>query len=83
MIEHAKGRKRLSTDLPDEDASPTDLIESPDIRIRDWEAQLRLLRMLEEETRTRVSASEADDLQQYVGLLDAKVELVTTLNKTK
>jgi len=85
MIEHAKGRKRLSTDLPDEDASPADLIGSPDIsrRIRDWEAQLRLLRMLEVETRARVSACAADDLQQYVRLLDAKVQLATTLNKTK
>ena len=52
-------------------------------KIRDWEAQLRLLRMLEVETRARVSASAADDMQQYVRLVDAKVELATTLNKTK
>ena len=85
MIEYAKGRKRLSTDLPDEDASPADLIRSPDMsqRIRDWEAQLRFLRVLEVETRARVSASAADDMQQYMRLLDAKVELATTLNKTK
>merc|ERR1712139_389252 len=85
MIEHAKGRKRLSTHLPDEDAAPTNLIGSPYLsrRIRDWEAQLRLLRMLEVETRARISGSAADDLQQYVELLTAKTQLTATLNETK
>ena len=86
MIEHAKGRKRLSTDLPDEDASPADLIGSPyavSQRIRDLEVQLRLLRILEGVTRARVSASAADDMQKYVRLLEAKVELAITLTKTK
>ena len=86
MIEYAKGRKRLSTDLPDEDASPADLIGSPyavSQRIRDLEVQLRLLRILEGVTRARVSASAADDMQKYVRLLEAKVELAITLTKTK
>ena len=85
MIEHAKGRKRLFADLPDEVAPPADLLGSPYLsrRIRDWEAQLRLLQMLEVETRARVSASAADGLQQYAQLLAAKVELTTTLNMKK
>ena len=69
MIEHAKGRKRLSVDLPAEEASP--------------DAKLPFLRMLEGETRAKVSACAADDLQRYVMLLEAKVELVTALSKTK
>ena len=83
MIEHAKGRKRLSTDLPDEFAPPADLLGSPYMsrKIRDWEAQLRLLQILEVETRARVSASSADDLQKYARLLEAKIQLATSLNK--
>ena len=85
MIEHAKGRKRLSVDLPAEEASPTDLIGSPYMSrwIHRSDAKLRLLRMLEGETRAKVSACAADDLQRYVMLLEAKVELVTALSKTK
>ena len=85
MIEHAKGRKRLSVDLPAEEASPTDLIGSPYLRrwISDLDAKLRFLRMLEGETRARVSACAADDLQRYVMLLEAKVDVVTALSKTK
>ena len=84
MIEHAKGRKRLSADLPAEDAAPGDLIGSPYLNrwIRDSEAKLRLVQMLEGETRAKVSVCAADDLQRYVGLLEAKMNLVTALNKT-
>ena len=84
MIEHAKGRKRLSADLPAEDAAPGDLIGSPYLNrwIRDSEAKLRLVQMLEGETRAKVSVCAADDLHQYVGLLEAKLKLVTAINKT-
>lgn len=83
MIEHDKGRKRLSADLPAEDAQPLDLIGSPYLSrwLKDSEAKVRLLQMLEGETRAKVSACAADDLQRYLGLLEAKVDLVAALNK--
>ena len=85
MLEHVKGRKRLSTDLPAEAASPADLIGSTYLSrwLRDSEAKLRFVQILEGETRAKVSVCAAEDLQQYVWLLDAKVKLVSALNKTK
>ena len=68
MITHAaNGRERRSTDLPDKDLG----------------CKLRLLRVLEEETRARVSASAADEMHRYVKVVAADVEFATTLNKTK
>lgn len=85
MIEHAKGRKRLSVDLPAEDAPPVHLIGSPYLQrwMRNSEAKLRFVQMLEAETRAKISVPAADDLQRYVELLKAKVELVAALNKTQ
>jgi hypothetical protein len=51
-------------------------------QIRDSEAKLRLVQMLEGETQAKVSVCAADELQRYVGLLEAKMNLVTALNKT-
>ena len=61
MIEHGKGRKRLSADLPAADARPLDLIGSPYLSrwLKDSEAKVRLLQMLEGETRAKVSTCAA------------------------
>lgn len=85
MIKYAKGRELLSTDLPDKVAPSADPIGSPYMRqrIQDWEVQLRFLQALEKETRARVSANAADNLQQYARVLEAKVKVVTALNKKK
>ena len=84
MIEHDKKRKRLAADEPNQDAVPTDLLGTPFLsqKLRDWEAQLRFLLLLEAQTRTKVSDSAANDLQQFADLLDAKIKLIKTLNET-
>ena len=85
MIKHANGLKRLSADLPAEDAMPEDPIGSfpLDKRIAEFESKLRYLVELEEETRTRVSASAADKLHSYVELTDARIKLLKSMNKKK
>lgn len=85
MIEHGKGRERLSTDLPDKVAPSADPIASPYMRqrIQEWEVQLRFLQALEKETRARVSANAANNLQEYARVLEGKVKVVTALNKKK
>ena len=85
MIEHAKGRKRLSTGQPDAAFPPADLIGSQHMSrtIRDWEAQLRFLQMLEVETRARVSARAANELLQYTRLLEAKKDSASVLTMRK
>ena len=84
MIEHDKKRKRLAADEPNQDAVPTDLLGTPFLskKLREWEAQLRFLLLLEAQTRTKVSDSAANDLQQFADLLDAKIKLIKTLNET-
>ena len=85
MIEHFKGLKRLCADLPAEATSPKGLncTNSPYMYqwIKESEAKLRFLELLEEETRAKVSVCAAEDLMQYVRLLRAQVEFVVRLHK--
>ena len=76
MLEHLKGRKRLSADLLAEDSAPEDLIGSPYLNrwVRDSQAKLRLVQILEAETRAKVSVCAADDLPRYAGRVEAKVK---------
>ena len=77
MLEHGKRQNRLSTELSEEVAPPPDMSR----KIQDCIAQLQFLGMLEMETRRRVSASAANDLQKYVKLLQAKLNIVAAFDK--
>jgi hypothetical protein len=85
MIEHAQARARLSAGLPAEGGPPVDIVGSPYMarRMRDGESKLRLLRILTEEVRARVSASAADDLKEYADFVEATVDLIADLSRTR
>ena len=74
MIEFEKGKKRMSV--------PEVLGQADAVRhMKKLEAQVRFLRLLEIEMRTRVSESSANHLLQYVDMLDAELGLLQMMNR--
>ena len=84
MMEYDNGVKRFGVDVPDEDASPVDIVGSSFMtrKLKELEVRLRFVGLLEEETRSRVSASAADGLLQFANFLDAQIHCVKAFEKT-